>query len=129
VCKGNVGKPAGKFIWKKQRHGQQSPIIYSDVSTTTAEIPANCTFYGTSNLTIQLTDLDNKAKIQCVQGSNLSSNSLSIETEYITVYCKFQINIIITYLTKSADQSMYCDCFGPFSTIITETVCQLYLWF
>ena len=103
MCKGNVGKPAGKFIWKKLRHGEQSPIIYSDVNTTSTEIPGNCTFYGTSNLTIQLTDLDNKAKIQCGQRSNVSSNSLSIETEYITVYCKFQINIIITYLTKSAD--------------------------
>jgi hypothetical protein len=50
----NVGKPPGKFIWKKLRHGEQSPIIYSDVSTTSTEIPDNCTFYGTSNLTIQL---------------------------------------------------------------------------
>jgi hypothetical protein len=63
VCKGNVGKPPGKFIWKKLRHREQSPIINSDVSTTSTEIPGNCTFYGTSNLTIQLTDLDNKAKI------------------------------------------------------------------
>jgi hypothetical protein len=89
VCKGNVGKPAGKFIWKKLRHGEQSPSIYSDVSTTSTEIPGNCTFYGTSNMTIQLTELDNKAKIQCVEQSNVSSESLTIETESITVYCKF----------------------------------------
>jgi hypothetical protein len=89
VCKGNVGKPPGKFIWKKLRHGEQSPIIYSNVSTTSTEIPGNCTFYGTSNLTIQLKELDNKAKIQCVEESNLSSESLTIETESITVYCKF----------------------------------------
>ena len=56
VCKGNVGKPPGKFIWKTLRHGEQSPIIYSDVSTTSTEIPGYCTIYGTSNLTIQLTD-------------------------------------------------------------------------
>ena len=85
----NVGKPAGKFIWKKLRHGEQSPSIYSDVSTTSTEIPGNCTFYGKSNLTIQLTELDNKSKIQCGEESNLSSASLTIETEYITVYCKF----------------------------------------
>ena len=72
---------------KKLRHGEQSPIIYSDVSTTSTEIPGN--FYGTSNLTIQLTDLDNKAKIQCVEESNLSSASVTIETESITVYYKF----------------------------------------
>jgi hypothetical protein len=89
VCKGNVGKPPGKFIWKKLRRGKQSPIIYSDVSTTSTEIPGNCTFYGTSNLTIQLTDLDNKAKIQCAEESNLSSASVTIETESITVYGKF----------------------------------------
>jgi hypothetical protein len=89
VCKGNVGKPPAKFIWKKLRHGEQSPIIYSDDSTTSTEIAGNCTFYGTSNLTIQLTDLDNKAKIQCVEESKLSSESLTIETESITVYCKF----------------------------------------
>jgi hypothetical protein len=89
VCKGNVGKPAGKFILKKIRHREQSPRIYSDVSTTSTEIPGNCTFYGTSNLTIQLTELDNQAKIQCVEESNLSSESLTIETESITVYCKF----------------------------------------
>jgi hypothetical protein len=89
MCKGNVGKPPGKFILTKLRHGEQSPIIYSDLSTTSTEIPGNCTFYGTSNLTIQLTDLDSKAKIQCVEESNLSSESLTIETEYITVYCKF----------------------------------------
>jgi hypothetical protein len=39
VCKGNVGKPPGKFIWKKLRHGEQSPIIYSDDNTTSTEIP------------------------------------------------------------------------------------------
>jgi hypothetical protein len=89
VCKGNVGKPPGKFIWKKLRHQEQRPIIYSDVSTTSTEIPDNCTFYGTSNLTIQLTELDNKAKIQCVEESNLSSENFTIETESITVYCKF----------------------------------------
>jgi hypothetical protein len=55
VCKGNVGKPPAKFIWKKLRHGEQSPIIYSNVSTTSTEIPGNCAFNGTSNLTIQLT--------------------------------------------------------------------------
>jgi hypothetical protein len=77
---------------------KKSPIIYSDVSTTSTEIPGNCTFYGTSNLTIQLTDLDNKVKIQCVEESNLSSESLTIETEFITVYCKF--SLIILSLTK-----------------------------
>jgi hypothetical protein len=77
---------------------KKSPIIYSDVSTTSTEIPGNCTFYGTSNLTIQLTDLDNKVKIQCVEESNLSSESLTIETESITVYCKF--SLIILSLTK-----------------------------
>jgi hypothetical protein len=53
------------------------------------DIHGNCVVYGTSNLTIQLTDLDNKAKILCVEESNLSSESLTIETESITVYCKF----------------------------------------
>ena len=89
MCKGNVGKPPAKFIWKKLRHGEHSPIIYSDVSTTSTEILGNCAFNGTSNLTIQLTYLDNQAKIQCVEESNLSSESLTIETESITVYCKF----------------------------------------
>jgi hypothetical protein len=89
VCKSNVGKPPGKFIWKTLRHGEQSPIIYSDVSSTSTEISGNCSFYGTSNLTIQLTDLDSKTKIQCVEEPNLSSESFTIETEYITVYCKF----------------------------------------
>ena len=89
MCKGNVGKPPGKFIWKKLRHGEQSPIIYLDVNTTSTEILGNCAFYGTSNLTIQLTGMDDKTKIQYVEESNLSSESLTIETEYITVYCKF----------------------------------------
>jgi hypothetical protein len=62
-------KPPAKFIWKKLRHGEGNPIIYSNVSTTSTEIPGNCTFYETSNLTIQLTELDNKAKTQCVEES------------------------------------------------------------
>jgi hypothetical protein len=33
--------------------------------------------------------MDNQAKIQCVEESNLSSESLTIKTESITVYCKF----------------------------------------
>jgi hypothetical protein len=37
---------------KKLQHGEQSPIIYSNVSTTSTEILGNCSFYGTSNLTI-----------------------------------------------------------------------------
>jgi hypothetical protein len=45
VCKGNVGKPPGKFIWKKLRHGEHSPIIYPDVSTTSTEIQG-----GNSNI-------------------------------------------------------------------------------
>jgi hypothetical protein len=57
VCKGNVGKPPGKFIWKKLRHGELSAMIYSDVSPTSTEIPGNCTFDGTSNLAIQFTEI------------------------------------------------------------------------
>ena len=45
VCKGNVGKPPWKFILKNIRHGELSPIIYSDVSTLTLLIN-NWWFYG-----------------------------------------------------------------------------------
>ena len=45
VYKGNVRKPPGKFILKTIRHGEQSTIIYSDVSTLTLLI-YNWWFYG-----------------------------------------------------------------------------------
>jgi hypothetical protein len=31
VCKGNVGKPPGKFIWKKLRHGEQV-LLFTQMS-------------------------------------------------------------------------------------------------
>jgi hypothetical protein len=68
---------------KNYEYGEQSLIINSNVSTRSTEIPGNCTFYGTSNLTIQLTELDNQVKIQCVEESkschcHINFNTLGI---------------------------------------------------
>ena len=60
LCKGNVGDPPGKYKWTQYLH-DQTTMTYSDVNTIVHDVLENCTNYGTSNLTIELTASVNKA--------------------------------------------------------------------
>ncbi|XP_076072775.1 uncharacterized protein LOC143044601 [Mytilus galloprovincialis] len=71
ICEGDVGNPAGKFVWRKHLcwECEHNPVVYSDTVTVSTKIQDSCSFHGTSNLTIQLTEDDNGATISCAEQS------------------------------------------------------------
>lgn len=88
VCTGDVGKPHGKFIFQKFRRGHILPINYTSTSTSIREMSDNCSYYRTSNVTLQVTADDNKAVIRCAVVSPLTEISMYVESEPLKVYCK-----------------------------------------
>ncbi|CAC5394413.1 unnamed protein product [Mytilus coruscus] len=86
ICEGDVGNPAGNFIWRKHLAGEHNPVVYSDPVTVSTEIPDSCSFHGTSNLTIQLTEDDNGATISCIEQSyqveNMMRKTLPLNIHY-----------------------------------------------
>ena len=91
TCTGNVGKPAGKFKWTKYRGS--TPTFYNDATTTAVEMPGNCTFNGTSMLTIKLEAEDNNAVIRCEVEQELATPDMYTESQpdNLVVYCKFSV--------------------------------------
>lgn len=88
TCTGNVGNPEGTFVWHKMYYSR-TIFNYSDVSTES--IPESCSFNGTSNLTIQMTANDNKAKIRCIVQSEVSGVSVYTDSQPLQVYCKHHL--------------------------------------
>lgn len=88
TCSGDIGNPPGKLIWQKTFHQQMKSITYSNESTATVEIAETCSFRGTSNLTIQITAEDLKAKIRCAEESQVYVQGKYVETQPLDVHCE-----------------------------------------
>ncbi|CAC5407992.1 unnamed protein product [Mytilus coruscus] len=69
TCTGNIGIPPGKLIWQKISPQQKMSVTYSNETTEIEELPEKCSFRGTSNLTIEISGEDLKAKIRCFETS------------------------------------------------------------
>ncbi|CAC5425228.1 CADM3 [Mytilus coruscus] len=80
TCKGNIGKPPGKLIWQKINPLQQKTITYRTETTVKTELPKICSFSGTSNLTVQISAEDLKAKIRCFEESQAQVPGMFVET-------------------------------------------------
>ncbi|XP_052067722.1 uncharacterized protein LOC127706999 [Mytilus californianus] len=105
ICTGNVGKPPGRFSWKKFRNGENLPTNYTHIITTTMKGPDMCTYIGTSYLTIQVTAEDNQAIIRCVADSSLENQDIYEETTPIEVRTRhfdFTIEYGSTFTTTSS---------------------------
>ncbi|VDI55758.1 cell adhesion molecule 3 [Mytilus galloprovincialis] len=94
ICEGNVGNPAGKFVWRKHLAGEHNPVVYSDPVTVSTKIQDSCSYHGTSNLTIQLTEDDNGAKISCVEQS-YQLETMMRKTSPLNIHYKVR-NVVIS---------------------------------
>lgn len=92
ICEGNVGNPAGKFVWRKHLAGEHNPVVYSDPVTLSTKIQDSCSYHGTSNLTIQLTEDDNGATISCVEQS-YQLETMMRKTSPLNIHCEYQIKL------------------------------------
>ncbi|CAG2252159.1 unnamed protein product [Mytilus edulis] len=116
ICQGNVGSPAGKFIWRKHSAGLHDPVVYSHIVTVSTEIPNKCNFHGTSNLTIQLTEDDNGATISCVEQSYQVENMMR-KTSPLKIHYKVR-NVEINpdveaYIAETTNQiNLTCEAEG-----------------
>lgn len=91
ICKGNVGKPPGKFIWRKRRGQDNFPVLYTNTKTNYTKLDESCSYEGMSALTIALTDKDNQAIISCAEESLMSNDAMFKYTLPIDIFCKYLI--------------------------------------
>lgn len=87
-CSGNVGQPAGFFLFKKISKARIPPMNFTATTTEIDEIEGNCSYYRTSYLTIQVTAEDNQAVIRCLVVSPLAGDDMFIDSEQLDVKCK-----------------------------------------
>ncbi|XP_021358742.1 nectin-4-like isoform X2 [Mizuhopecten yessoensis] len=64
TCTGNVGRPAGTFLWTKYK-GSTVPTGTTIVSTTQTSPSTDCTYIGSSVISIPMTKDDNGIVIKC----------------------------------------------------------------
>ncbi|XP_052072191.1 uncharacterized protein LOC127710402 [Mytilus californianus] len=102
-CSGNVGKPAGMFIFQKFREDNIQSTTYNATTTEIEEIPGNCSYYRTSYLIFQVTAEDNLAVIRCVVVSPLAEEDTYVDSEKVEVKYHVQIPTV----TKHPDKQEY----------------------
>ncbi|CAC5368208.1 unnamed protein product [Mytilus coruscus] len=100
ICAGIVGKPPGKFVWQKYRHGEKVPMNYTHFATITTEVTDKCSYYGTSYLQLRVTAWDNQA-IKCFIDSPLSKPYMYVEMKPIDVTSIYRDTI--TFSTTSSN--------------------------
>ena len=90
TCTGNVGKPAGKFVWTQYRGS--TPYPQGDVTTTAQQIPGTCISNGTSILSVQVQAEDNNAVFRCQVEQELADQTIYTQTlpNDFNVYCKLK---------------------------------------
>ncbi|XP_052059560.1 uncharacterized protein LOC127700196 isoform X5 [Mytilus californianus] len=90
TCTGNVGKPQGKFRWVRYRYNSNGDTIqetpYESQNTTVVQMPGNCSFNGTSQLTLEMEQLDNNAVVRCQVIYQNVPQELYQQTNPIKVY-------------------------------------------
>ncbi|CAG2250952.1 unnamed protein product [Mytilus edulis] len=88
TCMGDIGNPPGKLIWQKTFPQGKKPITYSNETTYIEEIPGQCSFHGTSHLTVKLYAEDIKATICCFEESQVNVIGMYLETEPFDIQCE-----------------------------------------
>lgn len=88
ACSGDVGRPPAKFIFQKYRNAHILFMNNSSTSTSIQELPDNCSYYRTSNITLQIAAEDNQAVMRCVVVSTLTDENMYVETKPLDVKCK-----------------------------------------
>ncbi|XP_071131768.1 CD166 antigen-like [Mytilus edulis] len=101
ICIGNVGKPPGKFIWRKRRDKNNFPVFYTNTKTNYTKLDESCSYEGMSALTITLTDKDNQAIISCAEESLMSNDAMFKYTLPIDIFFKAQTPSIMKYPNRS----------------------------
>lgn len=91
TCTGNIGNPPGKFIWQMYSPQHNQLIVYTNATTEKEEKPENCTFRGTSNMTVHLTPDHFEAKYCCFEESQKDVAGMYVETEPLNIHCKYSI--------------------------------------
>ncbi|CAC5385987.1 unnamed protein product [Mytilus coruscus] len=103
ICTGDIGSPPGKLIWQKTFPQEKKPITYSNETTDKEEIPGECSFKGTSHLSVKIDAEDIKAKIRCFEESQVNVTGMYLETE------PFDVNFKVNHLdiNKQPNQNQY----------------------
>ncbi|VDI51998.1 Hypothetical predicted protein [Mytilus galloprovincialis] len=86
TCTGNIGNPPGKFIWQKYSPQHNQHILYTNATTEKEEKSENCTFRGTSNITVHLTPDHFEAKYCCFEESQKDVAGMYVETEPLNIH-------------------------------------------
>lgn len=89
VCTGDVGNPPAEHVFEKYFNGKIFPLKDTFITTSILNMPENCSYYRTSNLTFQVMAEDNNAVIRCIVNSSMAGTYMYIETAPIEVYCKY----------------------------------------
>ncbi|CAC5411554.1 unnamed protein product [Mytilus coruscus] len=113
TCMGGIGDPPGKLIWQKTFPQGKKPITYSNENTDVEKILGQCSFKGTSHLTVKVYAEDIKATIRCFEESQVNVTGMYLETEPFDI--QFQVNHV--NINKQPNQKQY----GPKSDKITLT--------
>ncbi|CAC5420445.1 unnamed protein product [Mytilus coruscus] len=101
VCTGDVGNPPVEHVFQKYINGKIVPMKDTVTSTSIPDMPENCSYYRTSNLTFQLTAKDNNAVIRCVVNSSMVELDMYVETAPIKVYYEVRMPTIQLYPNKT----------------------------
>lgn len=96
TCTGDIGKPPGKLIWQKIFLQHNRSITYAKITTHLEEVPGRCTFKGTTNLTVQISAEDFKARILCFEESQANVPGMYVETKPLDVHCKYFLIISLS---------------------------------
>ncbi|VDI38613.1 Hypothetical predicted protein [Mytilus galloprovincialis] len=97
VCTGDVGRPPAEHIFQKYLSDHTLSMTYTPTETSISEIPENCSFYRTSNITFQVTAADNNAVIRCVVISSMTDLDMYVETKPIEVHYEVSEPTITKY--------------------------------
>ncbi|XP_076110619.1 uncharacterized protein LOC143079264 isoform X1 [Mytilus galloprovincialis] len=120
TCTGNVGKPEGKFRWVRYIRNYNGTTIeetsYESQNTTAIEIPSNCTFHGTSQLTLKMEQLDDNAIVRCQVAYQDVLQELYQQTNPINVHYSVR-NVEVT---KSPNIPIFTEGAGPISLSCTS---------
>ncbi|KAJ8316107.1 hypothetical protein KUTeg_006121 [Tegillarca granosa] len=93
TCTGDVGKPAGTFIWQKYKNNNPVGLQMSG-DATTQPIDGTCIVNKTSRLKLRLTKDDDMAVVRCTVQQELVGNTFYKQTGQIRIYYEVDKPII-----------------------------------
>ncbi|XP_060081452.1 carcinoembryonic antigen-related cell adhesion molecule 5-like [Ylistrum balloti] len=97
TCTSNVGRPAGTFVWTKY-NGISDSVGTTVDSTTQTSASTDCTFTGSSVISLPMTNSDNGVIVRCTLQQETITNPTDTtyykQTDPINVYYKVRQPII-----------------------------------